>query len=128
MSTEAELIDEWRSLAQRYHKLACALDRALDETHGVSMNEFETLDRLLTQSTQPCDTRMQDLAGQMYLSQSALSRTVARLEKAGFVERTLCEADRRGVFVRVTDAGRELYRAASQTRLAILGSGVPENA
>ncbi|WP_026316064.1 MarR family winged helix-turn-helix transcriptional regulator [Actinokineospora enzanensis] len=118
MPRQTELVDRWRTLTLRYNEIACRLDRELDTAHGVSMNEFETLDRL---AALECGVpRMQDLAGEMYLSQSALSRTVARLERAGLVERALCESDRRGVFVRITDAGRAVHRAADDTRLAIL--------
>ena len=117
--SQPELSDRWRSLTLRYHEIACKLDRELDQAHGVSMNEFETLDRLIAQD---CDSlRMQDLAETMYLSQSALSRTVARLERAGLVTRALCEADRRGVYVKLTDAGREIHGAACRTQQAILG-------
>jgi DNA-binding MarR family transcriptional regulator len=87
------------------------------------MSEFETLDRLIAVD---CDKRrMQDLAADMYLSQSALSRTVARLEKMGLVERALCYDDRRGVFVAVTDAGRQRHAEASGTHLAILAEYLP---
>ena len=82
------------------------------------MSEFETLDRLIGAECEK--RRMQDLAADMYLSQSALSRTVARLEKGGLVERTLCEDDRRGVFVKVTDAGLALHAEARRTQLAVL--------
>ena len=118
MSRRADLTDQWRSLTMRYNEIACRLDRELDEAHGVSMNEFETLDRL---AAQDCDSlRMQDLAAAMYLSQSALSRTVARLERAGLVERALCEHDRRGVYVKITAEGRDTHRAAGRTHHAIL--------
>src|SRR6266496_3603690 len=94
---ETVLVDRWRSLLSSYNEIAGHLERALQETHGLTMSDFETLDRL---TTSDCEKRrMQDLAAAMYLSQSALSRTVARLEKGGLVERTHCEDDRRGVHV-----------------------------
>ncbi|WP_436498930.1 MarR family winged helix-turn-helix transcriptional regulator [Actinokineospora sp. HUAS TT18] len=118
MSQRDELVDQWRSLTLSYNQIACKLDRTLDESHGISMSEFETLDRL---AAEDCDSlRMLDLAAAMYLSQSALSRTVARLERAGLVERALCAADRRGVFVKITAEGRTRHRAARETHLAIL--------
>ena len=93
-------------------------ERALQDRHALTMSEFETLDRLMSVD---CDKRrMQDLAADMYLSQSALSRAVARLEKDGLVERTLCEGDRRGVFVRITGVGRRLHAKARKTHLAVL--------
>ncbi|WP_051385358.1 MarR family winged helix-turn-helix transcriptional regulator [Actinokineospora inagensis] len=114
----SSLVDQWRLLTLRYNEIACRLDRALDEAHDLSMNEFETLDRLIGPGGD--SLRMQDLAASMYLSQSALSRTVARLERAGMVERSLCQSDRRGVFVCVTAEGRARHHAAANTRLAIL--------
>ncbi|MEU5876942.1 MarR family transcriptional regulator [Spirillospora sp. NPDC047279] len=119
MESETELVGRWRSLATCYNEVACHLDRELQARHGLSMSEFEALDRLVGLQSEKC--RMQTLASDMYLSQSALSRTVARLEKQGLVERALCEFDRRGVFVRVTEHGRRLHGEARETHLTILG-------
>ncbi|WP_153534268.1 MarR family winged helix-turn-helix transcriptional regulator [Actinomadura macrotermitis] len=118
MESEAALVGRWRKLATCYNTVACHLDRALQEAHGLTMSEFETLDRLVEARCEP--RRMQEIAADMYLSQSALSRTVARLEKDGLVERALCETDRRGIFVRPTGAGIERHAAAHRTHLAIL--------
>src|SRR5258705_7625733 len=118
MESQAVLVDRWRTLLSSYNEVACHLERELQDSHGLTMSEFETLDRLIAVD---CDKRrMQDLAANMYLSQSALSRTVARLEKNGLVERALCEADRRGVFVAITDAGLQRHAEARKTHLAIL--------
>src|SRR5262249_30262909 len=86
--------------------------------HGLTMSEFETLDRLISVECEK--RRMQDLEADMYLGQSALSRTVARLEKSGLVERALCEADRRGIFVTVTEAGLQVHTEARKTHRAVL--------
>jgi DNA-binding MarR family transcriptional regulator len=115
---DQELIDRWRSLLTCYNTVACHLDRVLQEEHGLTMSEYETLDRLAESSSD--HRRMQDLAGEMYLSQSALSRTVGRLEKHGLVSRSLCTSDRRGVYVCITAEGRERHAKASTTHHAIL--------
>jgi DNA-binding MarR family transcriptional regulator len=118
MDREVDLVERWQSLLTSYNEVACHLERALHDTHGLTLSEYETLDRL---TTQECDKRrMQDLADTMYLSQSALSRTVSRLVKGGLAERTHCEADRRGVFVEITAAGRERWTEARKTHLAVL--------
>src|SRR3954449_2175671 len=118
MEAEAELVDRWRTLLSSYNAVAVQLERALQETHGLTMSDFETLDRL---TSRECDKRrMQELAAAMYLSQSALSRTVARLEKSGLVERSHCEDDRRGVFVELTEAGFQRHAEARKTHLAVL--------
>jgi DNA-binding MarR family transcriptional regulator len=82
------------------------------------MGEFENPDRLITATCEK--RRMQDLAAAMYLSQSALSRTVARLEKGGLVSRSLCEDDRRGIYVAVTAEGLQRHADARATHRAIL--------
>jgi DNA-binding MarR family transcriptional regulator len=123
MSSDVALKDRWRSLLTSYNEVAGHLERALQDGHGLTLSEFETLDRLITDD---CDKRrMQDLAAAMYLSQSALSRTVARLEKEGLVTRAMCEDDRRGVFVGITDEGRRRHRDARGTHLRILTERLP---
>ncbi|GAA4975518.1 MarR family winged helix-turn-helix transcriptional regulator [Actinoplanes utahensis] len=123
MSSETALLDRWRSLLTCYNEVAVNLERALAEAHALSLSEFETLDRLATQN---CDKRrMQELAEAMYLSQSALSRTVTRLVDAGLVERTSCVQDRRGIFVELTEAGRARHAEARHTHLAVLAEHLP---
>jgi DNA-binding MarR family transcriptional regulator len=118
MTSQTGLVERWRTLLTCYNKVACHLERALHDGHGLTMSDFETLDRLISADCEK--RRMQDLEADMYLSQSALSRTVARLEKSGLVERALCEADRRGIFVTVTEAGRRVHTEARHTHLAVL--------
>src|SRR4051812_50122005 len=83
---------EWRELLSRHARCVCALDRELEANHGLGMSEYEVLDRLASGDAK----RVQELAGVTHLSQSALSRTVARLEKDGLVVRAMCPEDRRG--------------------------------
>jgi DNA-binding MarR family transcriptional regulator len=115
---DAQLVTSWRDLAACYSSVRGALDRELDERHGLGMSEFEALDRLA--EAPHGKQRMQELGEAMYLSQSALSRVVARLEREGLVCRDMCAEDRRGVYVRLTDAGQERHTAARPTQLAVL--------
>jgi len=64
--------------------------------------------------------RAQELADAVHLSQSALSRLISRLEKSGLVERCLCDLDRRGIYVTLTDAGRQRHAEASPTHRDVL--------
>jgi DNA-binding MarR family transcriptional regulator len=118
VSEQPGVVLAWRALAQRYHDASCALERALQEGHGLGMSEFEVIDRLA--GAAESKLRMQELGDQVHLSQSALSRAVARLERDGLVCRALCEQDRRGVFVTLTDEGRRRQQAARPTQHAVL--------
>jgi DNA-binding MarR family transcriptional regulator len=120
MTPDTALVDRWRSLLTSYNEIAGHLERALQDEHGLTLSEFEILDRLVTLDCEK--RRMQDLAATMYLSQSALSRAVARLERNGLVERAMCQDDRRGVFVGVTEAGLARHTEARGTHLAVLAT------
>jgi DNA-binding MarR family transcriptional regulator len=112
-----DLTSEWRELLARHARTVCALDEALDE-FGLGMSEFEVLDRLACECAER--PRMQDLARLLHLSQSALSRTVGRLEKEGLVERAMCPDDRRGISVCLTETGRSRWSEASPVHRRVL--------
>ena len=122
---DAQLVTSWRDLAACYSSVRGALDRELDERHGLGLSEFEALDRLA--EAPEGKQRMQELGEAMYLSQSALSRVVARLEREGLVCRDMCAEDRRGVYVRLTDAGQQRHAAARPTQLAVLAQQLGSN-
>ncbi|MCX6467761.1 MAG: MarR family transcriptional regulator [Corynebacteriales bacterium] len=115
---EDALAAAWHQLTVRYHRLHCEIDRTLEASHQISGSEFEVLELLAAQPD--CSLRMSELAGQVHLSQSALSRLVAGLEKNGLAQRTMCENDRRSVFTALTTAGRDLYERARPVQRAIL--------
>lgn len=119
-SAASGLVGEWRELLDRHAAVSCALEKALQGEHQIGVSEFETLDRLIDANSG--DYRMSDLADDIYLSQSALSRTVARLERDGLVSRRMCADDRRAIFVCLTDKGRDVYERAVPTHREVLAN------
>jgi DNA-binding MarR family transcriptional regulator len=114
----AGLVDEWRALLERHAVVTGALEKALQDQHSIGLSEFEALDRLVDSQ---CDNyRMNDLSRDIHLSQSALSRAVARLERDGLVKRSMCADDRRGVYVCLTAKGKQVYQQAAPTHRAVL--------
>ncbi|MFE6055958.1 MarR family winged helix-turn-helix transcriptional regulator [Kitasatospora sp. NPDC056446] len=118
---EAGLVAQWRELLARHAATACLLDRELGDRFGLGMSEFEVLERLV-EGCSGADhaLRVSELAPTVHLSQSALSRLIARLEKAGLVVRAMCESDRRGIMLTLTDAGRERYEQARPLHREVL--------
>jgi DNA-binding MarR family transcriptional regulator len=115
------LVDRWRDILALHARTQCELDRALHQ-HGLCASDFEVLDVL---SEGPgadgsCAYRVQEISERVHLSQSALSRLIARLEKDGLVERALCIEDRRGVRVTLTDKGRALHDEVRPVQRAVL--------
>ncbi|MFC8454230.1 MarR family winged helix-turn-helix transcriptional regulator [Kitasatospora sp. NPDC057223] len=122
-TADAALVTGWRDLLARHAATACALDRELGERHDLGMSEFEVLERLAEDAESGNDRllRVQELAEKVHLSQSALSRLVGRLEKAGLVSRDMCKLDRRGIFVTLTEDGRRRYQEARPLHREVLG-------
>jgi DNA-binding MarR family transcriptional regulator len=112
------VVDAWRDLLDRHARVTSALERAHEVEHQLGLSEFEVLDRLASMENDGC--RIQELTESVHLSQSALSRVVARLEADGLVERAMCQEDRRGVFAVLTDAGRRRHAQASPTHRQVL--------
>ncbi|GAA1256672.1 MarR family transcriptional regulator [Kitasatospora nipponensis] len=118
---QAELVREWRALLARHAATSCVLERELGEGFGLGMSEFEVLERLAQAPAEAAgNLRVQELAETVHLSQSALSRLIGRLEKAGLVARAMCASDRRGIYVQLTPEGRERYEAARPLHRAVL--------
>ncbi|MEU5751351.1 MarR family transcriptional regulator [Streptomyces sp. NPDC047829] len=116
----ARLEERWREILSVHARTMCEIDRAL-HPHGLGASDFEVLDILATEGPeQGAQCRVQNLVGRVHLSQSALSRLIARLEKDGLVERSMCAEDRRGVYVTLTRSGRALHAEALPLQRAVL--------
>jgi DNA-binding MarR family transcriptional regulator len=120
------LLDRWNELEAEHARVREALEHRLQREHRLSLTEYEVLRRL--SDSPEGHRRIQELAEEIHLSQSALSRLVQRLEDDGFVCRNVCDHDRRGVFACVTDAGREAQAEAHPTHVSVLAETLGETA
>ena len=93
-----------------------SLSAQLSTDHGLTLSDYEVLLRL----AHAPDRRMRrvDLAEQVLLTASGITRLLDGLEQSGFVERAACSADRRVVYAVLTEQGLEKLRAASRTHVA----------
>ena len=117
------MVDAWRQLSACHAATCAALERELGERHGLGISDFEVLARLVEADQH--HARAQDLADQVHLSQSALSRLVDRLARHGLVQRFTCDMDRRGIFIQLTDAGLAKHAEAAPTQHEVLARTLP---
>jgi DNA-binding MarR family transcriptional regulator len=118
-STETpDLVAVWRELNSSHARVSEALERELQRRHDLTLSEFEVLQRLA--EADHGKRRMQDLADEIHLSQSALSRLVGRLEDEELASRAICDHDRRGIWACITPAGRAAERKAESTHRRVL--------
>lgn len=113
----------WQELRLLESRLEEATQRALRARHGISATEYAAL-AALAYSDDGGHLRQQVLADEIPLSESSVTRLVARLEKTGLTERYLCETDRRGVYTQITARGRLLVGEARVTLLAALADAL----
>jgi DNA-binding MarR family transcriptional regulator len=115
---ESDVVAAWRALAASHAAVCAALEHELGERHGLGVNEFEVLERLAENPGR--QFRVQELAEAVHITQSTLSRLIGRLEQHGLVQRSMCDLDRRGIYVCLTDAGRARHAEAQPTQRAVL--------
>jgi len=120
------LLDRWNDLEAEHARVREALEHRLQREHRLSLTEYEVLRRL--SDSPEGHRRIQELAEEIHLSQSALSRLVQRLEDDGFVCRNVCDHDRRGVFACVTDEGRKAQAEARPTHVSVLAETLGDTA
>ncbi|MEU9350450.1 MarR family transcriptional regulator [Streptomyces griseoloalbus] len=125
-TADARLEERWRDILAVHARTLGEIDRAL-HPYGLGASDFEVLGLLATAAPQEGEQcRVQNLVGRVHLSQSALSRLIARLEKDGLVERSVCLEDRRGVYVALTTKGRDLHAEVLPVQRAALARALGE--
>jgi len=88
------------------------LSAQLTVQHGLTLSDFEVLLRLARAPEQRM--RRVDLAEQVLLTASGVTRLLDGLERQGLVERASCASDRRVVYAVITEQGlSKLHGAAS---------------
>lgn len=117
--------DSWLKLIYRVAAIEAELGKILQELHGLGLSEYRAL-QILTRSP-GSELRMQELASQLRLNQSSVSRMVERLERGGLTVRDLCPDDKRGVYTVLTDKGRTRLENAQPDYEAALTAALKEH-
>ncbi len=93
----------WRAFLTGQARVLEAINQDMVNDSGLTLNEYEVLVRL---SESPDHRlRMSNLAENLVHSRSRLTHTVKRLEEVGYVCRTRCPEDRRGIICCLTEEG-----------------------
>ncbi|HKU31206.1 MULTISPECIES: MarR family winged helix-turn-helix transcriptional regulator [Arthrobacter] len=121
---DRQLVEQWRGIQNSYFRTASALERALEARFHIGLNEFEILDLVAECADAEC--RMKALGERTPMTQSAVSKVVDRLEKAGLVSRQTCTDDRRSLYLELTDAGRILHADAAVEHRSLLKENLGE--
>jgi DNA-binding MarR family transcriptional regulator len=109
-------VDAFAALLRAHATATRRLSALLLADHGLTISDYEVLLRL----ARAPDYRLRrvDLAEQVLLTASGITRLLDGLEASGYVERGACATDRRVVYAVLTKQGLAKFRAASASHFA----------
>ena len=119
MSGKSEL---WERLIHLTGEIEAELAAALQSGQGLGLSEYRGLRALSMSPTS--ELRLQELAAQLRLNQSSVSRMVERLERRQLMARDQCADDKRGIYAVLTDAGRAAFNRATADYEAALNAAL----
>jgi DNA-binding MarR family transcriptional regulator len=98
--------EAWRSLAQTHAAVSGRLQEALAQAELPPLAWFEMLAAIAAAEGQRM--KMGELAEALVITRGGLTKLVDRLVKAGLIERTFCDSDRRVSYATLLAAGAAL--------------------
>ena len=116
LSTQSIGVRAFAALLRSHATATRRLNAQLQADHGLTISDYEVLLRLF--SAPDRRLRRVDLAGEVLLTASGVTRLLDGLEQAGLVERAACDSDRRVVYAVLTDEGANTFERASASHFA----------
>jgi DNA-binding MarR family transcriptional regulator len=117
------LLDEttlWRTLLATQRQVLDGLADQMLTDHRLPLEWFDVLIHLADVPEK--QLRQRDLRDRLLLSESGVSRMLARMADAGLVERRTSDDDRRGVEVALTDAGAQALATALESHRKLVAT------
>lgn len=113
-SNGCQIIHHWMRFTKSYRMLEQKIEGRIKEKTGLCLNDFYLLYYLGENSQHKM--KLQDACEKIQMSQSALSRLVQRLEEYSepIIRRSICNEDKRAVYISLTEKGKELYESIIQ--------------
>jgi DNA-binding MarR family transcriptional regulator len=113
--TPPQRLASWVSFLQSHAAITRELSAQLQHEHGLTLSDYEVLLRL--KNAEGGRMRRVDLANEVLLTASGITRLLEGLERAGYVCKETCASDARVSYAKITDEGMALFKAASETHL-----------
>jgi DNA-binding MarR family transcriptional regulator len=113
---ESAEVQAFVNFVRAHSSVVRRLDRELTADHGLTINDYEVLLRLAR--TDDRMMRRVDLAQQVLLTPSGITRLLDGLQRCGYVEKAACDTDARVVYAKLTDDGLRKLREATRDHVA----------
>ena len=106
----------WIRFLRAHAALTRQLSTRLESQHGLTLSDFDVLAQLYFAPEYAL--RRIDIARQVLLTASGITRLLERLERAGWVAKRNCETDARVTYAVLTDEGLRKFEAARDSHVA----------
>jgi DNA-binding MarR family transcriptional regulator len=114
--TSDRSVDAFARLMRAHSTLTRELSARLLTDHGLSITDYQCL--LALAHAENGSMRRVDLAEQLLLTPSGVTRLLDGLERDGWVMKGACESDARVTYAVLTDEGRERLESAGRSHVA----------
>ena len=108
-------LESWVAFLRSHAAITRELSAQLQREHGLTLNDYEVL--LHLSHAEDYSLRRIDLARQVLLTASGITRLLEGLERAGYVSKETCASDARVSYAKLTDEGRAKLKEAAKTHL-----------
>jgi len=109
-------VDAFAKLLRAHAALTRELNARLLTDHGLSITDYQCL--LTLAHAENGAMRRVDLAEQLLLTPSGVTRLLDGLQRDGWVTKASCSTDARVTYAVLTDAGRERLESAGRSHVA----------
>lgn len=118
LSTQALGLTAFVRLLRGHAATTRALSSKLQAEFGLTINDYEALLRL----SRADERRMRriDLANELLLTASGVTRLLEGLEREGYVRKAHCSTDARVTYAELTEKGNERFEEASRAHVAAI--------
>jgi DNA-binding MarR family transcriptional regulator len=114
-SAPVQQFESWIAFLRSHSAITRELSAQLQREHGLTLNDYEVL--LHLSHAEGGMMRRVDLAQQVLLTASGITRLLEGLERAGHVCKETCASDARVSYAKLTDDGAQKLREAAVTHL-----------
>jgi DNA-binding MarR family transcriptional regulator len=117
LNSETQL---WQCFLAAHRRVVDQLAEQILRDHQLALEWFDVLVHLADMPGMRL--RQRELRDRLLLSESGVSRLLARMAKAGMISRTPADEDRRGVEIELTDKGRAALLGAVESHLQLVAT------
>jgi DNA-binding MarR family transcriptional regulator len=115
---QSTVLAVWVRLLRGHSFASREMNKQLNDDHGISLSDFQTL-LLLSRADRGMMRRI-DLAGELQLTASGVTKLLDGLQVAGYVDKANCSSDARVTYAVLTEAGREKLASCTCSHISAI--------